>query len=76
MKFEIFCLYDRVAGLYGTPFYQPKVELAVRQFDYVMLNAPMVAKDNDLYCLGTFDSETGVITPCSPTFIKHADIKE
>lgn len=69
MKFLIYCIYDRVAGLYAEPFIIQKEELAVRKFNYIMSTASMVANDCELYCLGTYDSETGKIIPVSPSFV-------
>lgn len=72
MIIGIYSIFDRLAGLYGSPFYQLKKELAVRQFDYVMKNASMVSGDCDLYYLGEYNTETGEIMPVSkPEFIKH-----
>lgn len=60
---KLYCIFDRVVGEYGEPFVSPKEALAVRRFNYVMQNAPMVSQDCQLYCLGEYNTESGVIVP-------------
>ncbi len=70
MEIKLYSIKDTVAGVFGTPFLASSVGLAVRQFRYMMKNAPMVANDCALYCLGGYEQETGVITP-EVTFIEN-----
>lgn len=73
MKLEIYSMFDRVAGQYGSPFLQNNQGEAKRKFNYVVLQTPMVAGDLDLFLIGYFDTETGIISPCSqPQFICHS----
>lgn len=58
----LYVVYDRVAGTYGEPWCALKDDIAVRKFNYIMSNSPMVASDCELYCVGTYDVESGVIT--------------
>lgn len=60
-KLFVFGIRDTVAGSFGEPFICAKVELATRRFDYIMSNSQMVAKDCQLWKLGTYDIETGII---------------
>lgn len=68
---NIYSVFDRVSGIFGEPFYMLKDELAIRRFNYVMQNSQMVALDCDLYKLGTYDCEHGIINSCQPVFIKR-----
>ena len=70
MEIKLYAIKDTVAGVFGTPYLASSVGLAVRQFRYMMKNAPMVANDCALYCLGGYEQETGVITP-EVTFIEN-----
>lgn len=76
MNYKMFSIYDRVSGLYGELFFAQKEELAIRRFNYLMKNSPMVAPDCDLYCVGDFNSDTGLITALSkPVFIIRYEVK-
>ncbi len=70
MEIKLYAIKDTVAGVFGTPFLASSVGLAVRQFRYMMKNAPMVANDCALYCLGGYEQETGAISP-EVTFIEN-----
>lgn len=66
----IYAIFDRVAGIYGDIFVAQKKELAIRKFRYLLQNSPMVASDCDLFLLASYDTETGVVTPCAnPEFV-------
>lgn len=72
MKVLLFSVYDKVTGAYGEVFACPNVGTAVRRFNYVLKNANMVAEDCDLYKLGTYDLNTGVIKGLDkPEYICH-----
>lgn len=70
MDIKLYSIKDTVAGVFGSPFLASSVGLAVRQFRWTMKNAPMVANDCALYCLGAFEQETGAILP-EVTFIEN-----
>lgn len=77
MDVKIFSIYDKVASVYGEPFTAPRDEVAVRKFNYFMSNAPMVASDCDLYCLGTYNVDSGIILAYDkPMFILRYEVKE
>lgn len=68
--YEVYSIFDRVAGTYSEPFLALKKELAIRKFRYLLQNSPMVASDCDLYLIGTFDSDSGLIVPVEkPVFL-------
>lgn len=73
MTYDIYLIYDRVSNQFGEPFFAVSQGVAVRRFNYMMSNAPMVAKDCDLYLYGYYNSETGEITCCNqlgkPTYV-------
>lgn len=77
MKLVIISIYDRVSGLYGGPLLMQNENHAKRAFKammkYVSANPneypKVIPEDTDLYVLGEFDSETGVITSESPRFL-------
>lgn len=72
---KLYAIRDRVAGLYGEPWVSPRDELAVRRFDYIMSNAPMVADDCELYKVGFYDNTSGKIFPIEPDFVIKYDKK-
>jgi hypothetical protein len=72
---------DRAAGAFGRPFFVPSVGIAIRSFadevnrqadDNQMNKHP---DDFDLYDLGTYDDETGIIT-CHPAPVELAQAKQ
>lgn len=67
--FSVFAVYDRVAGRYGEPWLVNRDELAIRRFDYLMANSPMVANDCELYKLGVYDCIKGEFNVHSPEFV-------
>lgn len=74
--FKIYTVYDRVAGTYGEIFCMLNDELAIRRFNYVMSNAPMVAADCELYMVGSYDTATGCIAALEkPAFIVRFEVK-
>lgn len=62
MCYQLYSIYDKVAGLFSEPFCAANVALAVRRFNYLMSNSKMVASDCQLYKLGSIDLSSGVIT--------------
>lgn len=76
VEFGMYAIYDRVAGTYGEPFLCKREELAIRRFDYLMANSPMVANDCELVKVGDFCVDTGCINPSvKPSFVVKYDIK-
>lgn len=66
MKSKIFCLRDQKIGIYDRPFPAPTKEAVFRQLaDDVTSGKGDLAKypgDFDVYEIGMYDSETGVMT--------------
>lgn len=67
MKMIVFSVRDRALNGFMRPFVAPAVGIAVRSFadEVNKQDSPMFAHpdDYDLYELGTFDEETGLIVP-------------
>lgn len=62
MLYQLYSIYDKVAGLFSEPFCAANVGLAVRRFNYLMSNSKMVASDCQLYKLGEVNLSSGLIT--------------
>lgn len=76
MKHNIYTIKDVLVG-HMSPFVQPNDAYAKRAFanaanDTKPNNVNLNPEDKELYLVGVFDEDTGVITPCQPTFIARA----
>ena len=70
MDFIIYAIYDRLAGSYGEPFIAQNAAIASRRFQYLMTNAPMVQHDCELYALGSYNADKGLLVPLDkPGFV-------
>lgn len=76
MRTLAFSVYDRAARAYSPPFYQQTRGLAERVFAGLCTDPDTtVAKnpgDFELYEVGEFDSETGVVQACEVTLLTTA----
>lgn len=62
MKLNIYCIKDTVVGEFESPFYMKNHGTAIRACADAIEQGKMPnAKDKQLYCLGEFDTETGII---------------
>ena len=73
MKYELYCIYDRVAGFYSMPQAYPNKGTAVRQFNYVCSQNPDKdsSLDYELYFVGYYDSSSAVVEGCKPVFVQR-----
>ena len=72
----LFCIFDRVSGLYGAPLVAVSQPVIIRQFDYLVSTRPVDGGDLELYSIGTFDPETGVVEAFpKPVFVKKAEVQ-
>ena len=81
---KIYSILDKVPGIYSNPFYLKSNAVALREIKYLInedknqniFNTNI--KDKALYCLGSFNEETGIITSNDkPEFIINLiDLKE
>lgn len=62
MKYELYVIYDRIAGVYSNPRVQHNREDAIRAFKYLVIsNENAEPTDYELYYIGTFDSKSGAV---------------
>lgn len=73
MIYEMYSIFDKVAGMYSEPFLALNEATAVRRFQWQMQQSTMVAGDCALYKVGAFDVDTGVINPCV-TFVCNYEV--
>lgn len=66
MKFGMYCVKDRKAA-FGQPFHEINDAVAMRRFHNSCLQADSEMKnfgsDFELYRIGTYETDTGVLTP-------------
>lgn len=67
MKLKVMAVFDQAAKAFHNPFVVATEEIGVRQFARVMREQPAhdfvrYADQHNLYVLGSFDNETGVIS--------------
>lgn len=81
----MFSVYDSKATAFITPFFSPTTATAVRAFAAAANDHGhefgRYAGDYTLFCIGTFDSESGKITPSNVqenlgTALSHTTTKE
>lgn len=73
----LYSIFDRVSGLYGSPWTCVSQSVAVRQFDYVVKTRPVDGADLELYQLGSFDPESGALSVFEkPVFVKKAEVAD
>lgn len=69
MKFKVFSIRDDLTG-FMTPTVEISVPVAVRNFEHAVLHAGSLFDshpgDFNLYYLGEFDTDSGVLIPCDP----------
>lgn len=67
----LYAYFDRKAHSYGAPFTAVNTDVAVRQFAGLIQDAgPRLAIfDTELYKVGEFDVDNGVVMPCQVEFI-------
>lgn len=71
MEMYVYAIYDRVAGQFGAPMLAQNEATAHRAFNNSVASSPF-SGDIDLYHLGSFNGETGVISALEkPEFIAH-----
>ena len=76
MEFNIFCMRDEAAAAFLTPQVDQTDESAIRNFQYALAqNGLMSFKKSDfsLWCLGTFDNKTGIISPAQPRLLVRGE---
>ena len=71
MRVGLYSYFDRKAHYYGAPFTAVNNEVAVRQFAGLIQDAGtrLAIYDTELYKVGEFDGDNGVVVPCETEFI-------
>lgn len=71
MRVGLYSYFDRKAHCYGAPFTSVNNEVAVRQFAGLIQDAGarLAIYDTELYKVGEFDGDNGVVVPCQTEFI-------
>lgn len=71
MNYKLYSVYDNVAGIFYAPSMERNDATAMRSFTDLMKAEKFKEhqKDYDLYCVGSFDLATGLITGDMKRFI-------
>lgn len=73
MKFNLYSVYDSVSEEFG-PIFHAKNEAVAKRAVTNILHDGVKANDYDLYMLGTYDVDTGVIVPSKSYVCNVIDI--
>lgn len=67
----LYSYFDRKAHCYGAPFTAVNNDVAVRQFAGLIQDAGgrLAIFDTELYKVGEFNGDNGIVTPCQTEFI-------
>lgn len=68
MKYNLYCYYDRVSGVYSAPIPAVNRASAIRQF-LAQVKDSLGANDMELYEVGTFETFSGDICSQKPVFV-------
>lgn len=71
MNVGLYSYFDRKAHCYGAPFTAVNNDVAVRQFAGLIQDADgrLAIFDTELYKVGEFNGDNGIVTPCQTEFI-------
>lgn len=71
MSVGLYSYFDRKAHCYGAPFTAVNNDVAVRQFAGLIQDAGgrLAIFDTELYKVGEFNGDNGIVTPCQTEFI-------
>ena len=77
MIYKLYSIRDIKANSYSEPFTAPNDEVAVRKYAYLMSKSEMIADDTELYVVGEFDYERGLITDGKQEFlVNYSEVKQ
>ena len=73
---KVFAIKDTVADEFLMPFYQKNEKSANRAFNFFLAKPENahVANDFELYIIGSYDADSGVITGIEPRRITDNDV--
>lgn len=71
---KMYSFRDRVSGVYSAPFVGDRNEAVIRGIRLGLTRGgeqpwQVFPRDNELYILGTFNEDSGVISPADPEFV-------
>lgn len=70
MNYNLYTVYDRLAGQYAEPHVDMNHATATRWFTSIMNQSKLNHSDFDLVCLGQYNMETGLLfTLDKPEFV-------
>lgn len=72
MTYGVFAIRDKVAEEFRSITCDVNESTAKRNFAYAVNNSPelqFAAKDYELYCIGDFQSDKGLVTPMVPAVL-------
>lgn len=70
MSYNVYTIYDRLAGQYAEPHCDLNHATATRWFTSIMSQSKLNHSDFDLVCLGSYDSLTGQLVSLNkPEFV-------
>lgn len=74
MIFEMYSIKDNKTG-YMQPTLEMSEETAVRKFAHLLADSTALisfaSEDFDLYRIGEFNSDSGIVTPITPEFVTN-----
>lgn len=74
--YYLFCVFDAKLASFNVPFVQKTEASAVRAFTDLVRDKRSAVnqhpEDYSLFCVGSFDSASGVLTPCTPRALTTA----
>lgn len=75
MIYNLYVIFDKVAGVYSVPFASLSDATAIRQFEHqIVANLMAEPTDFELYSVGSFDVSSGVITSTSLRFVSRGSV--
>lgn len=77
MVYNLYCIYDRISGQFGSPTPHVNEASAQRWFLHcVNSNEFAEPTDFELYCVGEFNINSGKLVGCEPQFILKGKVIE
>lgn len=75
MKYNMYCIYDKVSETYGAPFVDVNDATAIRQFlHYIAQNHMAEPTDFELYGCGVYDISSAEISDTKLRFVRKGAV--
>lgn len=72
MTLNMYNVKDRVSDEFAPPYVAKNDAVALRQFNHLISN--LNPQDYELYCIGKYDTDTGLITVTLPEKINVSEV--